>query len=322
MTLRLQTSSAIAATAAVLALGVLVSFVRGTSGRGGTTVTATIEPLSVTQTSKIGGVVAEVMVQEGKRVAEGQLLLRFESAELRQRRTALTSALSAVRAALDSSRATGALPLSVRPLLVDVHPEVNAAEERYVQALTRLDRAGAEDRIRAQADVEKAAADRIGARRRVSQILAKSIGTSGTGSVLTTMEDQLRVLDQAIAETEVRAPAGSIVEILDVRPGDRILPGAPAVIVALAGEYFCEFPVAEQDARTLRAGQELYGTIRDTGRKLILRIESMDRRRIPVALREDRRVEEEIVLRARFHSATPIDPGTEVQLELPEAGGR
>jgi hypothetical protein len=139
-------------------------------------------------------------------------------------------------------------------------------------------------------------------------MLSKS--AAGMSSTVATLEARLRDLDRAMKERVAAAPADGIVEMLELRPGDRVPPGGPVAVLIVPGEYVCEFVVkglAPGVAVTVLAG----------GLRIAARVDRVEARRLPVVLREDRREEEEVVARARFSSETPIAPGSAVRVELP-----
>ena len=244
-----------------------------------------------------GGVVAEVLARPGDRVAKGAVLVRFDAGPLAEQRRSLASAL-------ESARTMAAIPRAAGAIVVDAHPDVLAAEERYTTALAAWEQAPGSGR----AALERAAVERVEARRRVARSIGKS--AAGVAETVTTLEARLRDLDGALADREVRAPAGGVVEILDLHPGDRIAPGGPAAVLTLPGEYVCEF---HEEAK---AGAVLRGAFAD-GSRFEATVEGILKRTVPVALREDRRVAEESVVRARFRSEARLAPGSTVRLELP-----
>jgi multidrug resistance efflux pump len=279
----------------------LAALVHGAGPARRQTIQTSVEPAVMMAMTKAGGTVSEVLVRQGDRVAQGQLLLRFEAGALGEQRRALV-------AALESAKAMAAIPKAAGAIVVEAHPEVLAAEENYTRALAAFE----QDRAAGRGAFERATADRMATRRRVARLLSKS--SEGVVSTVATLEARLHDLDAAMASHEVRAPADGIIEILDLRPGDRIAPGGPAAVLAIPGEYVCEF--VAHDASRLGAGVTLHGST-DNGAPIEARIVRIAGRPVPAALREDRRVAEETVVRARFSSAIPLPAGVTVRLELP-----
>lgn len=309
--------------AIVLSLGVAVTLAfanneasrhRGFPG----SVTVPVQPVTMVVAAKSGGVVAEVFGKPGDRVAKGTLLLRLETAPLAAQRRDLASALRVTRATLQSSKELSVLPAALRSAVIEVHPDVTAAEDLYVRAVAGLDRARSSPSALSAAESEwnRASAERTQVRERLSRSLSNAGAAADLAAMIPLLEGRIRDIDQALASSEVRAPADSVIDILDLHAGERLLPGAPAAVLLLPGEYFCEFPVPVADSAPLRVGQESDGTL-GAGRQAIRwRIESLGLRTIPVGLRENRQVAQETHVRARFAAGEAVR-GSLAVLELP-----
>jgi multidrug resistance efflux pump len=292
MTARVKIAMASAVAAAALA-----GLVRGGGEVRRRTVMASVEPASVMAVSTAGGVVAEVLAKPGDRVAKGAILVRFDAGALGEQRRSLESAL-------ESARTIAAIPRAAGAVAVDAHPDVLAAEERYTAALAAWEQSPGNGR----AALDRATAERVEARRRVARGMGRS--AAGIGETVATLEARLRDLEGALADREVRAPVDGVVEILDLRPGDRIAPGGPVAALTIPGEYVCEFRGEAGNGVVLRGALP-------NGSPLEAKVEGVVKRAVPVALREDRRVAEETFVRARFHSDGVLVPGSTVRLELP-----
>jgi multidrug resistance efflux pump len=252
----------------------LVCLMSGHGGAPRRTVEATVEPATLAVLSPAGGTVTEVLASAGDTVVKDQPLVRFDTAALLERRAAVASAI-------ESARTLSTIPRAAANLAVDVHPEVIAAEETYARVVAAFEQGRA-----TRPQLDGAAAGRIEARKRVSASLSRS--ASGIGATLDSLRRLLSEIDRAIADREVRAPAAGIVEVLDLKPGDRIVPGAPAALVRIPGEYTCEFLVPAGSVLQPGATVFLNGHIE-------ARVERVWSRPVPSALREDRSIAEETV---------------------------
>jgi hypothetical protein len=87
--------------------------------------------------------------------------------------------------------------------------------------------------------------------------------------------------------------------------------------LALPGEYFCEFPIAVKDASALAIGLKSQGTFGPE--TFQWQVETLTLRTVPFAMREDRQVAQETMVRARIFLAKAV-PGAMVTLDLPHAG--
>jgi multidrug resistance efflux pump len=276
-------------------------------------VSVPVQPVTVLVATKSGGVVAEVFGKAGDRVAKGSLLLRMETGPLSEQRLHLSSALRVTRAALQSSKELSVLPAGLRSAVIEVHPDVTAAEDRYVRAVAALDRANSSS---AQAEWNLASAERTAVRERLSRSLSAAGATNDLAAMIPLLEGRIRDIDQILAESDVRATADGVIDILDLHAGDRLLPGNPAAVLVLPGEYFCEFPVPVADSAALRIGMESGGTIGPGRESIRWRIERLGLRTIPVGFRENRQVAQETQVRARFSAGDAVR-GSLAVLELP-----
>jgi multidrug resistance efflux pump len=267
--------------------------------RGGSvprrTADAIVEFATIAATAPAGGTVREVLAHAGDSVRKDQPLVRFDAAALIERRAAVASAL-------ESARTLSTIPRAAATLAIDAHPDVIAAEEEYARIV-----AGFEQRRATKPQLDRADAARLEARRRASASLSRS--TAGIGDTLDSLRRLLSEIDRAIADREVRAPADGILDLLDLKPGDRILPGAPAALLRIPGEYTCEFVVPADTP--LKPGSTIHAG------PIEARVERVWSRPVPSALREDRSVSEETVAQARFSSAAPLVPGSTIHVELP-----
>jgi multidrug efflux pump subunit AcrA (membrane-fusion protein) len=309
--------------AILLLIGVSVTLV---FGNGGTIksiglpprVRVPLQSKTLVAASKWGGIVKEVHGRPGDRVAKGQVLIRLESSALVEQRKNLVAAIRITRTALESSKEMSAFPPALRSSVVEVHPEVSAAEDRYIRALAALDHAvGAAERSAAQAEWDQASAKRTEVRVRIGRSLASGEAFQDLSSMVPQLETRLRELDQILADSEVRAPETSVIDLLDLHAGDRLLPGNPSVVFALPGEYFCEFPIAVKDASALAIGLKSQGTFGPE--TFQWQVETLTLRTVPFAMREDRQVSQETMVRARIFLAKAV-PGAMVTLDLPHAG--
>ena len=272
-----------------------------------------VQPVTMLVPAKSGGVVAEVFGKPGDRVAKGELLLRLETAPLAAQRRDLSSALRVTRATLQSSKELSVLPAALRSAVIEVHPEVTAAEDRYVRAVAALDRARSSS---AEAEWNQAAAERTRVRERLSRSLSTAGAASDLAGMIPLLEGRIRDIDQSLADSDIRATADGVIDILDLRAGDRLLPGGAAAVLLLPGEYYCEFPVPVADSAALRIGMESGGAIGPGKEAIRWRIERLGLRTVPVGLRENRQVAQETLVRARF-SAGEVVRGSLAVLELP-----
>ena len=279
--------------------------------------TGTIEPEVVGAASKTGGTVREVAVRAGQQVSRGQVLVRFDVSGIEARRQQLADAVRAAESAIADSRATGRISARARAQLVESHPDVMDAESEYAAALREFENANEGGRAAAQARLDRAGERRVDVRRRLGRLLTGATQAEWWLALIPGLRENIRELDDLLREAEVRAPEDAVVDLLDVVPGQRILPRSPVALLALPGEYYCEIRIPVSEMSRLKVGMAVRGMLQTTHRPIEWRVASVTRRAVPAAFRDDRRVSEEGVVRARVSLPETLRAGTVARFELP-----
>lgn len=145
-----------------------------------------------TVSAKVTGRVKEVLIEEGMRVEEGQVLARLDPIDADAQRTLAASQVSASRSQADS----------VQAQLVEAEANANRLSQLVGQQL--VSRAQYEQAI-AQRDALRA---QLATARRNSQVAG----------------DQLRIAEQGVDNTIVRAPFSGIVTSKAAQPGEIVSP--------------------------------------------------------------------------------------------------
>jgi HlyD family secretion protein len=145
-----------------------------------------------TVSSKVTGKVTEVLIEEGMKVKEGQVLARLDDANVKTSLDVAKAQLEAAKAAVEESRA----------LLKQANQEF--------QRITEL----AKQHIASQSDLDKAESD------------AKSLEAHLAQQQLnvTTAERQVAMWQQQMDDMVIRAPFDGIVTTKDAQPGEMISP--------------------------------------------------------------------------------------------------
>src|ERR1017187_8383370 len=73
-----------------------------------------LEPVTMEAGSSLGGTVAEICVRPGEQVHKGEVLVRFDTSQLRTRRQRLIAALRATERALQGREVIERIPDSLR----------------------------------------------------------------------------------------------------------------------------------------------------------------------------------------------------------------
>jgi RND family efflux transporter MFP subunit len=145
-----------------------------------------------TVSAKITGKVAEVLVDEGMRVSEGQVLARLDDSDARRR-------ANAIRASRDVSRAS----------LDEIEVELADAERTLRRTLELQDQG-----VASQQNLDSATAAVDGLRARL-EVARRSLSAA---------EAELAVAQQDLENYTVRAPFGGIAVSKDAQPGEMVSP--------------------------------------------------------------------------------------------------
>ncbi|HEY8450348.1 MAG TPA: HlyD family efflux transporter periplasmic adaptor subunit [Bacillota bacterium] len=168
----------------------------------------------------VGGIVAEVFVEEGEAVTAGQVLARLDA---RQQAAAVAQAEADVQRAIARLNELKAGP---RPQDIEIAQAAVALAQLKVGKL-RADSARSEDIRMAEAELRQAQAEleltRLGTRPEAIAVAEAEVAVARAA---------LQKARAALAETELRAPfAGTIAE-LDLDPGEYVQPGTEAMRLA------------------------------------------------------------------------------------------
>jgi len=301
----------------LLGLGVLASALVGLLARpamhDGHTVLGALEPVTILAGSKWGGTISEVCARPLEHVQQGQLLARFDTTDLDARRRRLVEAERAAERAAQSGQILGAIPKPVQMYLYESHPDLVRAEAEYVAALSVFEKSADAGKAAARLDLDRAATNRARVRRELGQALSRA-AAGDLPSIASEIRARIAEIDQLEREAEVRAPADAVVDILDVKIGDRMPPG-PLAVLTLPGEYFSDIAVTPKDAARLRLNASSHGLL--DSRSFDWRVESVSKRVIPIPFRENRLEAEQTILRARVCLPASVQPGGAAIFQLP-----
>lgn len=189
-------------------------------------------------TARFTATVAEVAVDEGKRVRKGDLLARLEASEVEAERRSLLAEIDSARSERAAEQAR-----------VDSLQTSKAYWERELKRVERLagrDMASRSERERTADRLNEVAGQLAAARRRVEALTAKVAS-------LRARRDQL---DARLADYRLTAPFTGTVAARLVDAGDQAAPGKPLVEIHGPGRRLA-FQVPQTDAARLRPGQSV-----------------------------------------------------------------
>jgi multidrug resistance efflux pump len=306
-----------AAISGALAMALAGLFATSHELREPRSVSGSLEPVTVVVGSGPGGTVSEVLVREGETVRKGQPLVRLDAASLRARCDQLKKALRLLETEEAAGQAFARLPDGLRSIALESHPDVVRAENDYVRALESYQRASPQDRDAAKVRLDRAARERTQARLRIAWILGHASDPSQVQAVAAILRQNLSNLEGLLAGAELRAPCDGAVDILRVKPGDRLLPASPVAMLIVHGEYSSDFAPPDADIARLQPGMRLKGKLLGSGTRFAWRVDSITKREIPAPFRENRDVAEQMIVHARVSCLQPFAPGARAEFELP-----
>lgn len=215
-----------------------------------------LAPARVDIGATITGRVQKVAVREGARVAEGQLLVQLEQAELE-------AAVSQARASRDRARARVA---SVANLALPTAREAQSQAESNVTLTEREYKRSQELLAKgfiSQSRVDEAERQLQVARSQLasakSQVTAQ--GTQGAEAQqareqLAETEAALQLAQARLAQTEIRAPAAGVVLERLIEPGDIVQASRRMLVLALDGPARLIVQVDEKNLPLLQSGSK------------------------------------------------------------------
>ncbi len=194
--------------------------------------------------------VAEVLVDEGARVEEGQLLARLADAEpaaaVAEAEAAVEEAEARLRGVRSSGRRLAAEALDAAR--VDAEQAANEYERQQ-----RLHQSGAVseaalDRARQARDLARSR--RVSASLQLAQSAPSGSETAAAAAALARAQARLQQARAVFENTRVRAPFSATVLTRDVEPGEVVRPGQ--VLFALAGEAPLEVRISPDESNLAR----------------------------------------------------------------------
>jgi HlyD family secretion protein len=204
--------------------------------------------------------IAEVLVEEGARVEQGQVLARLDTHRLLPQLQQAEAALQAQQAVVERLR-NGTRKEEIAQAKASLEAAradaLNAAalHERY-QSLGPIAAVSQQDISQA-----KAAADMAAARVEVSQNALKlaELGPRAediaqASAQLRSHESQLALLRQQLADAELRAPFDAVVQSRLLEPGEMASPAKPVFSLATTGRKWVRAYVSEPDLSHVRNG--------------------------------------------------------------------
>jgi multidrug resistance efflux pump len=220
---------------AALGIAGLVAFLtRSDHGDAAPTSVGRIEPEAVIAAATLGGRVKSVHAQRGQHLNVGDVLVRFEADELdaRMKRVQEVVALAPLGVIATTASFVERVPPSMWASLLQTDPVRLDAEREYVEALAAVERDGTPA---ARARLNRAQILRVSAIRRVDELRPQAL--THLEKVRAEAESTMSWLSDERQRLDVKSPVSGVVELLDLKVGDRVMPGTGVALLALPGKW-------------------------------------------------------------------------------------
>jgi len=204
--------------------------------------------------------IAEILVEEGARVAKGQVLARLDTSRLLPQLAQTEALLEAQRAVVERL-----LNGTRKEEIAQARASLQAARADAANAAAQYERSRALRPVSAvsQQDLEqaKAAADMAAARAEVADnalrlalIGPRAEDIAQARAQLRAYEAQLALLRQQLADAELHAPFDAVVQSRLMEPGEMASPARPVFSLATLGTKWVRAYVSEPDLSRVRNG--------------------------------------------------------------------
>jgi RND family efflux transporter MFP subunit len=260
---------------------------------------------AATVSSKVTGKVVELLVEEGMKVKEGQILARLDDTNVKASLRLAEAQTDSARSALEETRAR-------------LH-QADLELKRFVEL--------AKNKIASKAELERAEAEAKALQARLDQQQKE----------VTVAERQVALWQQQLEDTIIRAPFAGIVRSKDAQPGEMISPVSAGGGFTRTGicsivdmdSLEIEIDVSESYITRVEAGQPVVATLDAYPEwkvpcKVIAIIPSADRQKSTVKVRVgfdklESRVLPEMSVKVAFHEVAGASPAASRTVTVPKA---
>ncbi len=246
-----------------------------------------VEATEVRVAAEVGGRIAELLVEEGKRIAPGDLIARVDTSDvaiaIRRASADRDQAVAQLRLVQAGARAEDVRQARAQAASADAdvaaaQAELDAAEadlQRF-EALLQANAGSRKQRDDAATRRRVAAAHVSAARQRASagyETVARLKAGSRAEEVaaararVAAAEAQLASLEKNLADAQVKAPVGGVVTSKLVDAGETIAPRTPLVVISDLDHAWANVYVDEPLVPQLRLGQAAT-LVTDAGQRL------------------------------------------------------
>jgi HlyD family secretion protein len=257
----------IGAAVIVVAIVVIMVIRRAPKETGAIKVSGTIETTVTALSFKLPGRVSERLVDEGQKVAAGQVVARLEDNEVRLELAGREADLAATQAALAELQAGSRVEdiAQAEAAVVRFKAESRRADEEYLRSEQLFKR-----EVVARRDLEQAVAVRdtsAAALREASERL-RQVRAGARGEVRQQARARVKGAEALVSiartrleETTLHAPSAGIVLSKNIEAGEQVAPGTAVVTLGRLEEVWIRGYVTESDLPRIKLGQKARVTV-------------------------------------------------------------
>jgi len=197
----------------------------------------TLEARTVNVGSLVGGRVSHVFVDEGSRVAAGQLIVTLEPETIDRQIAEQNAAIEAAKAALAKANA-GPRAEEIRSAAAVAE---NDAREAHRQSAMYHDGITSKESLDAATTKAKTSSENL-------KLLQKGTRPEDIAAARAQVEQQQKRLDSLLkqrAETEVKSTVAGVVQSFGLRPGDLVAPNQPVAEILESSQLWVRVYVPE-----------------------------------------------------------------------------
>lgn len=251
----------------VIAVAIIIAGHRTTQEQGVIKLSGTVEVTSVVLSFKIGGRLAERMVDEGQTVQAGQVVGRLEDEELKEERNSRSAEERASKAAVSDleagSRREEIAQGEAALARISAESERVARDAVRAEELFRREVIPLKDLDAARAGRDAAAA---GVREAEQRLRLLKIGSRPDAVRQARARAEGASAGRALAETRLSqsilsSPLSGLVLSKHAEPGEMLAAGAPVVTVGKMDEVWLRGYIPESELGRVKVGQSAHVTV-------------------------------------------------------------
>jgi multidrug resistance efflux pump len=234
----------------------------------------TVDSNQVIVSAKVPGRIERLLVDEGSRVKQGDVIAELDRAELEAQVRAATAQLASLGSRVSSSQSTATQAsgetssdvAAARALLAEAQADLEREQLDNARMVKLADEgvASQQDRDRSNAALKGAQArvrslqDQLrAAQARTNQAHAAASNVSATRSEMNAAQAQLAEAETRLGYTMVLAPVSGTVSVRAARQGEVINPGQPIVTVVDLTDVWVRVAVPETESDGVALGDAL-----------------------------------------------------------------